>query len=265
MSKPSNISTPFSEVKTLLEVLLGGIRGVLGDFLVGMYLDGSLTSGDFDLASDIDFLVVTETEVTRDLFSALQTMHDRVAKTYPRWGVELEGSYLSRAAVRRYDPALSMHPNLERGKKERLKLVRHDEDWIVHFHVVRERGIPLFGPDPKTLIDPIPPDALRQAMRSTLEKWWKGFLDDPAPLKRQGYQSYAVLTMCRICYTLAAGEIASKAEATHWAKKHLDGRWVPLIDRACKGRFDPDPKTYASDILETQKFIRYTLVRSRFG
>jgi predicted nucleotidyltransferase len=263
MSIPSNVSIPFPEVKTLLDVLLRGVREALGDHLVGLYLDGSLTSGDFDLASDIDFLAVTDIEITPDLFSALQAMHDRVAETDPRWGVELEGSYLSRAAVHRYDPALAIHPNLERGKKERLKMVRHDEDWIVHYHVVRERGIPLFGPDPKTLIDPIPPEALRQAMRATLEKWWRGFLDDPAPLKRCGYQSYAVLTMCRIGYTLSTGEVASKSIAAHWAKKNLDMPWPPLIDRACAGRMNPDPETPAEEIAQTQNFIRFVLERSR--
>ncbi|MGB7538163.1 MAG: aminoglycoside adenylyltransferase domain-containing protein [Anaerolineales bacterium] len=259
MSTISKISVPYPEVNSLLEVLLAGIRGVLRDHLIGLYLDGSLTSGDFDLASDIDFLVVTDVEVTQDQFTALRAMHDRIAETDPRWGVELEGSYLSRAAVRRYDPALAMHPNLERGKMERLKMVRHDEDWIVHYHVVRERGIPLFGPDPKTLIGPVSPEALRQAMRATLEKWWKGFLDDPAPLKRRGYQSYAVLTMCRIGYTLSSGKVASKSDATRWAKEHLDARWAPLIDRALEGRLNPDPVSSPEEIAETQEFIRFIL------
>jgi hypothetical protein len=260
---PSGRLAPYPEVDRLIEVLRDGIQTVLGIHLIGLYLDGSLTSGDFDLASDIDFLAVTDFEITPDLFSSLQSMHDRIAETDPRWGVELEGSYIPRAAIRRYDPALAMHPNLERGKVERLKLVRHDEDWIIHYHVMRERGIPLVGPDPKTLIDPVPPEALRRAMRATLEKWWKTFLDDPAGLKRRGYQSYAVLTMCRICYTLSAGEVASKSDAVRWAKANLDARWAPLIDRAWEGRSHPDPDTSAADIAETQEFIRSVLKRSR--
>jgi hypothetical protein len=257
-----DIFNSIPEVGALLVELLRGIRGVLGGQLVGLYLDGSLISGDFDPASDIDFLAVTETGVTPAQFSALQAMHARMAATHPRWGVELEGSYISRAAVRRYDPALAMHPNLERGKTETLKLVHHDVDWIIHYHVVRERGIPLFGPDPKTLIDPIPPDALRRAMRPNLEAWWRPMLADPAPLRRQGYQSYAVLTMCRICYTMAEGRIASKMEATDWAKQHLDKRWALLIDRAREGRLNPNPETAPEEISETQDFIRLAVAMS---
>jgi predicted nucleotidyltransferase len=262
MAVQTNNPTAYPEVNQLLGVLRTSIREVLGDHLVGMYLDGSLTSGDFDTASDIDFLVVTDIEVAGELFSTLQVMHDRVAETDPRWGVELEGSYIPQAAIRRYDPAQAMHPNLERGKAERLKMVHHDEDWIIHYHVVRERGIPLFGPDPKTLIDPVSSEDLRQAMRRTLDKWWGPFLADPTQLKRRGYQSYAVLTMCRICYTLATGEVASKSDAARWAKNSLGDRWKPLIDRAFAGRLNPDPDTPPDELKETQEFIRFVLERS---
>lgn len=261
----TNNPTSYPDVNRLLGVLLESIREVLGDHLVGIYLDGSLTSGDFDAASDIDFLVVTDAEVTEEIFSALQAMHDRVARTDPRWGVELEGSYISRSAVRRYDPALAMHPNLERGKRDRLKMLHHDEDWIIHYHVVRERGITLFGPDPKTLIDPVSPEELRQAMRGILEKWWGTFLVDPTQLKRRGYQSYAVLTMCRIWYTLTNGEIASKSDAARWAKDLLGERWNPLIDRAFEGRLNPDPETTPDELEETQEFIRFTLTRNQLN
>jgi hypothetical protein len=259
MPDPAASPTPYPDVNVLLAELLEGIRSVLGNHLIGLYLDGSLTGGDFDPASDIDFLAVTEDELNDAEFSALRSMHGRLAASHPRWGAELEGSYIPRAAVRRWDPARSTHPNLERGKTERLKRIRHDADWIVHYHVVRERGIPLLGPDPKTLIDPVTPDDLRKAMRATLETWWKNFLVDPAPLARRGYQSYAVLTMCRICCTLSTGLVASKSDAAGWAGTNLDPRWAPLIDRARDGRLDPDPESAAEEIQNTQDLIRYTL------
>jgi predicted nucleotidyltransferase len=262
MPASSAFPPPHPEVNAVLAALLGGVRSILADHLVGMYLDGSLACGDFDLASDIDFLVVTDLAVTPDLFSSLQAMHDRVAETDPRWGVELEGSYIPRAAIRRYDPSLAMHPNLERGKRYRLKMVHHDEDWIVHYHVVRERGIPLFGPEPKTLIDPVSPEDLRCAMQKILLGWWGGFLNHPAQLTQRGYQSYAVLSMCRILYTLEYGSVASKSAAARWAQDHLDRRWLPLIERAWDGRRNPGCESSAADIQETQEIIRFALARA---
>jgi hypothetical protein len=190
-------------------------------------------------------------------------MHDRIAKTDPRWGVELEGSYISRAAIRRYDPALSMHPNIERGKTERLKMARHDEDWIIHYHVVRERGIPLCGPDPKTLIDPVSPDDLRRAVWKILHGWFASLLEDPGKIKNGGYQSYTVLSLCRILYTLEFGTVASKSDAAGWARKTLGGRWMLLIERAWKARHNPGKDAPPEDVAETQEFIRFALNRKR--
>ncbi|NJK45711.1 MAG: nucleotidyltransferase domain-containing protein [Pleurocapsa sp. SU_196_0] len=49
----------------MLDALRSGIAGVLGNNLVGVYVRGSLVTGEFDPAtSDIDLLVVTRHEVT---------------------------------------------------------------------------------------------------------------------------------------------------------------------------------------------------------
>ena len=71
--------TPYPEVNALLRKLLASVQAILGKHLIGMYLDGSLASGDFDQESDIDFVVVTDDEISGDLFSALEAMHERVA------------------------------------------------------------------------------------------------------------------------------------------------------------------------------------------
>ena len=48
----------------LLRELYTRVRELLGEQFVGMYLDGSLTSGGFDQDSDIDFVVVTRDEIS---------------------------------------------------------------------------------------------------------------------------------------------------------------------------------------------------------
>src|SRR5574337_1049179 len=150
MSTVVNRPTPYPEVNALLQELLESVQTILGNHFVGMYLDGSLASGDFDQDSDTDFVVVTDEEISGDLFSALQAMHDRIATIDSGWAIQLEGSYISRHALRRYDPAHALHPNIERGQGERLKMIHHGADWVIHRHVLRERGITLAGPAPQT-------------------------------------------------------------------------------------------------------------------
>ena len=164
--------------------------------------------------------------------------------------------------MRRHAPQPLTHPNIERGPGERLKMARHDEDWIIHRYNLRERGITLVGPPPHTLIDPLSPDDLRRATLAILRDWWALMLADPAPLRARGYQSYAVLSLCRILYTLHYGAVAAKREAARWAQETLDPRWAPLIDRAWEGRSDPGSDASPEDVRATQEFIRCALERA---
>jgi hypothetical protein len=259
---PLSVSSRFPEISTLLQNLLSGAGRVLAQNFLGMYLDGSLATGDFDLASDIDFLVVTREEVDEGVFLRLQEMHDRLAASDPPWAIQLEGSYISRGGLRRYDPARATHPNIERGAGERLKMVHHDADWVIHRHVLREFGIPLAGPGLQTLIDPIHPDDLRRAMRSILFGWWAQLPENPGRIARRGYQAYAVLTFCRILYTLEYGKTASKRDAANWVQTVLDPRWSALIDRAWTARLAPDGDASAVDVRETLDFLRFVIART---
>ncbi|MEJ7654161.1 MAG: aminoglycoside adenylyltransferase domain-containing protein, partial [Chloroflexia bacterium] len=78
----------------------------------------------------------------------------------------------------------------------------------------------------------------------------------------RGYRSYVVLTGCRMLYTLQHGDVATKPDATRWAKRELPDRWTPLIDWATAARLDA--RSGDMEYLdETLVFIRYVLERGR--
>jgi predicted nucleotidyltransferase len=253
---------PNPEIHDLLQELLAGVQGVLDSHFTGLYLEGSLASGDFDQDSDIDFIVATDEEVSGDQFTALQAMHDRIAKRNTIWAIQLEGSYISLPALRRYDPANATHPNIERGEGERLKMVHHDHAGVIHRSILREHGITLAGPAPQTLVDPVSPDDLRIAVQAILPQVGARLLADPTMLQHRGYQSYIVLSLCRMLYTLQHGTVVSKTMAAGWAQQALEPRWVPLIDRAWTGRHNPDWKASEEDVNGTLEFLRFTLLQS---
>jgi hypothetical protein len=224
--------TPYSDVNAIVSDLTAGMLAVLGDQVIGLYLDGSLANGDFDEISDIDFIAVTRGEVSDDQFLELQRMHARITNGNSIWATELEGSYISQDALRRHDPANATHPNIERGPDERLKIARHDAGWVIHRHIMRERGIVVLGPPPATLVDPISPVDLKQAAHSVLQGWAAGLLTNPNWADADGYHSYIVLTLCRILYTIKTGAVASKRASVVWAQTELAGPWRDLIERA---------------------------------
>jgi Domain of unknown function (DUF4111)/Nucleotidyltransferase domain len=230
------------------------IRAILGTNLVGVYLDGSIALGEFEAdRSDIDFVVVTAGNVARETFLALEALHARLADAEPRWGRELEGSYVPQDSIRHHDPRPAAHPYIDRGTT-RLEMVRPESGyWVIHRYVLREHGVVLDGPEPRTFVDGVHPDDLRRAVSDVLREWWLPMLDEPIRLRKWGYRCYAVLTMCRMLYSLSHGTIVSKRVAARWTQETLGPRWTDLIRDALAW----SPAT-APDLNETLALIRQT-------
>jgi hypothetical protein len=68
--------------------------------------------------------------------------------------------------------------------------------------VVREQGVILAELEPKTLVSTLSEQALRAEMFETLTNWERRILDDPAPYKKRFYQSFIVLSYCRMLHIL---------------------------------------------------------------
>ena len=257
-----NDPTSYPAVNAVLRLLLQEVRGILGPEFVGIYCYGSLSLGDFEPgSSDIDFLVVTEHEPLESMLHALEAMHARIAASGLLWAEKLEGSYIPRAALRHYDPANNRHPTI--GMDWPFSIRAHGGHWVIERSIVREYGMVVQGPPPKTLIDPVSPDELRAAVRQALDDYWRMPLDGPEPawLRTRDYQAYAILTMCRALYTLAYGTVVSKPAAALWARQTLPPPWPDLIAQALVWRHDTRP----DDMTEMLAFIRYTIARTESG
>lgn len=254
MSTHDTLATPYSDINAVLDDLLSSARTILGNNFVGMYLHGSLAAGDFEPhRSDIDFVIVTADEISDETLSALQAMHARIAASESKWATELEGSYIPERVLRRYEPANARHPTIGRHKDAHLRVEQDDSDWVIKRHVLREQGIALAEPPPHTLIDPVQPSELRRAVLETLTRWWTPMLDDPTRLQSPGYRAYAILTLCRMLYTLQYGTIISKSFAARWALASLDERWTGLIEWAMIWQ----PEKPADTLNETLDFPLY--------
>lgn len=242
-----------ADVEEMLQVLLAGLERVLGNNLVGVYLRGSLVTGDFDpLTSDVDVLVVTRCPVDGTTFDALAALHaDLDARPNPFAG-RLEVAYLDSGAVWQFEPG-QRHPTL--GQGETLAWTEHGVNWILERWDIRRHGRALFGPDPRTLIEPVPAGALRGVVAARLQEWaaWARQPDDPDWLLPRKHKAYVVETICRALYTLARGEMASKPAAVTWALETLPEPWRTTVIRARTWRHDDtaDP----SIVGEVAKFV----------
>ena len=258
--------TPYPEVNVVINALLPEVQAILGDQFTGMYLYGSLAYGDFDTDSDVDFIVVTREELSESLFSKLKSLHERIAKLDSWCATQLEGSYTPRQALLTFDPLRVLHIHIDRGQNEHLHRMLIEDalvsrawwgGWVLLRSVLWENGITLAGPEPRTLIGPVSPDDLKQASLANLPGWAELLLDRPEELVGRGYQSYVVLTLCRMLYTLEYGRITSKPEAARWAQEYLGPPWSALIERAWVGRHTAGSPATPEDLNLTLEFIRF--------
>lgn len=252
--------TPDLELNTVLHELVTSLRTILGNNLVAAYLQGSFAAGDWDIDSDVDFLVVIDHELSEAELGALQIMHGRIYELESHWAQHLEGSYFPKGLLKGRDPAQELF-YLDNTARELIRS-RHDNTLVVRW-VVREYGIALAGPDAAELIDPIPADDLRQEIMGTMCDWAQHIFANPSEMDNRWYQPFAILSYCRMLHTLQTGRVFSKPVSAEWAKKALDSRWAGLIQRARDERPNPSlkvrQKADTEDFNSTLEFIRYAL------
>lgn len=91
--------TCWPSVNTLLRRLTSEVRRILHP--TGLYLYGSLTTGDFDPKnSDVDLMAATVSEVSDQQFERLQLMHTDVVRDNPEWFDRIEVAYVSLETLR---------------------------------------------------------------------------------------------------------------------------------------------------------------------
>jgi predicted nucleotidyltransferase len=249
------------EVAPLVDALFAGVREALGENFVGFYLRGSLALGGFNPeTSDVDVLVVTEHPVSESEFAALDALHLRINARDNMFGRHYEASYVDRVSLRRFSPGERRHPTV--GADWAFGWGDYRDNFIMERWMVREHGVVLAGPDPKTLIDPISPDDLRDAARKELlirvEDWAREWNDgeNPAPwLDTRYYQAFEIETVCRALYTVEFGELPTKPQAVDWALEALPDEWRPLVQWSRDHHSDKTPDlTMISEII---RFVQW--------
>lgn len=258
-----SLPTPYPDLNGVLRELVDSIRALLDANFIGAYLQGSFAVGDFDQHSDVDWIVVMEEELSGEQVEALQVMHGRIYQSESRWAQHLEGSYFPKRIWQ--DPALRGEKlwYLDNGSRSLIQ-ADHCNTLVVRW-TVRERGVVLAGPPPRTLVAPVNIEALRAEIVETMTGWGREIFDQPARYDNRFYQGFIVLNYCRMLHDYFAGSLSSKRTGAEWAKANLDPSWADLIDRAWDGRPNPaisvrqpaDPDDFAA----TLKFVEVVLSR----
>ncbi|MBM3209558.1 DUF4111 domain-containing protein [Candidatus Shapirobacteria bacterium] len=246
------VFTAYPPVNQLLGCLLKKVTDILSDEFVGMYIQGSLALEDFvPDRSDIDLVVVTQFPIRDDLLKKLESMHKKITDGKMRYAKRFECIYIPIDALRHHSQRKAYFPCLHVGGE-----FYTDGFGIIEKHILREKGMALKGPNPKSFVRSVSLDELKKAALNSLQNWWLPQLKGNSRLKKDDYQVYAILTMCRAIYTIDKGDVVSKSRAASYAQGVLDKRWAPLIDKALSWKIG----NKFNHLEETLNFIRYALL-----
>ena len=238
----------------MISLLGEGLKSLLGAQLLGLYLTGSLTYGDFDRnSSDIDFVVILEKLLSKDQIQKIQDLHTKIGSSYPKWSNRIECSYLTRKMLLDTTTPLEPRPYVNEGNF--WESAYYGDEWLLNLHALYVCGVPVFGPKPNELIGPINIELVRETSKKNLLQEWVPRLNGPSDFFDSHRQVYAVFTFCRILHRNFNDEIASKRMAATWVKKTYGEPWQSLINQAEEWR----PGQEINARAQVLYFLRFTL------
>lgn len=241
--------TSYPHINHLLRDLTSGLEAVFENRLVGVYLYGSLVTGDYDDGvSDVDLLAVLRHDIDEHDLVPLDMLHRRLIDDHPEWNDRIEVAYLSLAALRTFRSRTSRIGIISPG--EPLHFRQAGRDWLMNWYLVRDRGMTLVGPPPQEII---PPVSVEEFIASVLDHAQSWHLPEEINVKPQ---SYVILTMCRTLYTVRFRAHVSKLQAATWVAETLP-EWAPLIRDAMRWRIGQPAREEDSNniVSRTHRFV----------
>ncbi len=231
MRKDMQAITPYQDINESLLFISSRLQKILSEKLIGLYLFGSLSYGDFNPnSSDIDLIVIIQQPLNHTELKSVKQLHRQFKKRNSKWRDRTECSYTPIEMFKNNLPPKEPRPYCGGGIF--YDAAPYGNEWIINNYLLYQHGISLIGPDIKKLIHPIEIVAVQKACIRDLFQEWEVKIDDFEWLDNSHYQSYLIMNLCRILYTVFCGIAGTKKEAADWVKNEFGEPWLNLIDAA---------------------------------
>jgi len=191
-----------ADVAQLLDCLRDGL--LTRADMVGMYLYGSLTTGDFSPArSDIDLVVMVQREPDEAAMGELRQLHATLAGTGDSAG-RLHCLYVPVQTAA--DPErLCTYWFGDRMTQWQLKILTQAE--------LTSTGVALFGPWPPPGLEPVPTPDLQAAVHQEISGYWRRIARQRRCWWQDSWVDFGLTALPRAEAVLATGDLITKGEA----------------------------------------------------
>lgn len=199
-----------------------GLAAILGDRLLGAYLGGSATMGDFVAgSSDYDVLAVIDGELTADDRREIDALHRWLLCDRPD-ALLLEGDYAPRHLLVSSGTSAPV-PGIQNGRfvPDQAEIMLSADNLAN----VRGNGIRLWGLPAAMVLPDVTPDDVRAAVLAMLR-------EGPTACRSEAEAASEILGIARSLCALESGLPTTKSEGAQWALSHLDARWHGVIQQA---------------------------------
>ena len=217
--------------------------------IIGIYLFGSLAYGGFDKSrSDIDIVVITKTLIKGSDLDIIKKIHKKMENISKKWSERFEVSYTPIEMLKEKEPPKTPRPYYGEVFYDEAT---YGNEWLINNYLLYNHGISVYGPDFKTLLQgPIHINEIKKACINDFYKEWIPKINDDEWLSNSHYQSYLVLNICRILYTINKLDVANKQKSCNWVKTKYP-EWNGLIEEAEKWNYDiaMDRKNIVKDFI----------------
>ena len=237
--------TSHEDVDQILAFFTKETQGIFGTGLTGIYLTGSLSYNAFNYgSSDIDVTVILERPVTSVELTALRVLHTTLVQCFGKWARRFECSYTPIGMLPGILPPGS-RPWYWGGDDILYAEAPYGNEWIINNYLLYHHAIPLAGPEFKQLMEPVDMAEVQKACVRDLFTEWEPKRTDRKWFRDRHYESYFVLNLCRILYTVIRGDAGSKQTAAAWVQGNFPEPWPGLV--AAAARLEHGGASYLQD------------------
>lgn len=246
--------TPYSDINDLMILFSERLKEVLGDNLIGVYLTGSLSYGGFiPERSDLDFQVIVKNLLSQKELECVKRVHSDIEKKYKNWSKRIECSYFPVEFLSEILPPKTPRPWYWNGML--YPQVQYGNEWIINKYQLYNHGISLVGPNFNTLIEPVDIEEVQKASIRDLLEQWEPKIEEADWLEDSHQQSFLILNVCRILYTVLQAKVGcNKKVSAEWAKNEFP-EWKDLIEEAEGWKYGKEMKRIDDAVV----FIKFAI------
>ena len=241
MYTPSDTFNIPTNADTILKEFTNCVTATNPDFIIGIYLTGSISLNDFHPnKSDIDFLVLCKEPLTNELRFQIEKVHRKIEKRFKN--SNLSGCYI-------------IPENLNVHRSQTTKTLCYHEGKMkvsvfemapVTLYELKTTAITLWGTPARNLPVTVELKDVNVFLANNINTYWKSWVDERSSFLQRHLPiilfprltEWVVLGVARQLYSLQTGKIASKTEAGCYCLKHLPAKYHPIIQQAIEIRND---------------------------